>query len=89
MGNLVDVSDIFYFSARGDGREESEAPGGGLVKIPEGGGGLQEGGEGLSGREGVSAANWGMGGAKYFFFGAEMSAKVRCGFLGTRMGQNT
>ena len=46
------------------------------LKIPKGGGGLEEGRGRGAGR--VSAANWGFwgGGAKYFFFGAEMSTKL-------------
>ena len=74
---------FFFFSARGGGNGESEAPGDGggrlFVEKSRGGGGLQEG-EGPRGRAKVSAVNrrvlelWG-GGAKFFFFGAEMSAK--------------
>ena len=83
--SLVDVSDIFYFfSARGGG--EGRVRGAGragvdfLLKIPEGGGGGFPGGRGGRGAGRVSAANWGMGGgAKFFFFGAEMSTKFRSG----------
>ena len=72
--NLVDVSDIFYFfSARGRGRGSPGRRGGFLLKIPWKGG-SPKGGGGL--REGVC---WelGGGGAKYFFWGAEMSTKKK------------
>ena len=58
--NWVDVSDIFYFSARGEGKGESEAPGRGWGRAGRGGG--------ARGREGV-CAEFGGGGTKYFFSG--------------------
>ena len=74
---LVDVSDIFYFfSARGVGKGESEAPGGGgsiFIKNPRGGGFLQ--GEGSRGGR-VSAANWRMGG-----YTGRRVKQVQCGKL--------
>ena len=73
---LVDVSDIFYFFPLGEGKGESEAPGGGGArffngKSQEGGGGgrLRVGGRGgARGREGV-CREFGGGGAKSFFSG--------------------
>ena len=71
----MDVSDIFIFFCSGKGKGESGAAGrGGSVCIenPRRGGGVQGG----AGR--VSAGNLGElggGGAKFFFFGAEMSTK--------------
>ena len=64
------------------GKGETEAPGGGegglifYLKSQEGGGVLSEG-KGPRGREGV-CGKLGIfgGGAKYFFFGAEMSTKI-------------
>ena len=69
---------FFFFSARGGGRGESEALGGWgvdfLLKIP--GGGVSPGKEGPRGRRVFAEfGNSGGGGAKYFFFGAEMSTK--------------
>ena len=77
------IFSIFFCSGRRKG--ESEAPGGGggsrfLIENPRRGG-LQEGRGGGAGR--VSAANFwelGGGGAKYFFFGAEMSTKLLFGW---------
>ena len=70
----------FFFFLLGEG--EFEEPGGGgigfLLKMPGGGGGVLQEGEGPRGREGVCGelGNYGTGGgAKYFFFGAEMSTK--------------
>ena len=64
---LVDVSDIFYFFGSGEGKGESEAPGGRqqvgflFMKLPGGGGGCsQDVGRG-AGR--VSGGNLGGGGA--------------------------
>ena len=71
---------FLFFSARGGGKGNPRRREGGgvrfLLKIPGGGGGLEEG-EGPRGREGVCGelGNLGGGGAKYFFFGAEMSTK--------------
>ena len=76
---LADVSDIFNFFCSGEGKRESEAPGrggGDLLKIPGGGclpGGLGRGGEGPGG---CLRGFWG-GGAKYFFFGAEIPTKLK------------
>ena len=75
----MDVSDIFYFFCLGEGKGESGATGRGggsvfLLKIPEGGGASPTRGGGRDGVGRVFAGNWG-GGAKYFFFGAEMPAK--------------
>ena len=68
-----------FFPARERGRGQSEAPGGGTFyrKSQEGEGslGLVAGGA-ARGWEGVCGA-FGGGGAKYFFFGAEMSTKYR------------
>ena len=70
---MADVSDIFYFFLLGEGKGESEAAGRGvgldiLLKIPEGGGGLQLGRrarEGVCGELGI----WGGGGLNFFFSG--------------------
>ena len=80
---LVDVSDIFNFFCSGEGKGESGATGreGGrffFLKIPGGGGVIQEGvgvGEG-TGR--VSAGNLGElgGGAKYFFSGPKCPPRI-------------
>ena len=78
MHNLVDASDIFFLLGQGEG--ESEAPGGGrgdrfLIENPRRGGLQRRRGRG-AGR--VSAANWGIfGGGQIFFFGAEMSTKIK------------
>ena len=57
----MDMSDLFFFSAWGRGKGESEVPRGGLVllKMPGGGGGL-----GAEGPGGVSAGNFFWGGGK-------------------------
>ena len=77
---LVEVSDIFIFSARWRGKRESEAPGGGgigfLSKMSRGGGVSRWG----RGREGVCGklGNWGGGGgAKYFLSGPKRPPSVR------------
>ena len=78
---LADASDIFYFFfCSGRGKGESEAAGRGVrffIENPRRGGGVSRRGRG-AGR--VSVANWGFwergGGAKYFFFRAEMSTKL-------------
>ena len=72
----MDVSDFFFFSAgEGEGGVRDEMPGGVrfLLKIPgrggcPGGGGA---GEGVCSELGIFFG----GGAKYFFFGAEMSTE--------------
>ena len=72
----MDISDIFYFFCSGEGKGESEAPGGGdfLLKIPGGGGVSQAGGAG--GSEDPGGCSRGIGGAaKFFFFGAEIPTK--------------
>ena len=68
----MDVSDIFYFFLLGEGKGESEAPGGGeggryFIENPRGGspGGWGQGG-GRAGR--VFAENLGGGGGANFFF---------------------
>ena len=69
------VSVLFYFFCSGEGKGESEAPGrgGGLLKIPRGGGGAPRRGGGGCHRvcegPGGSAGNFFWGGAKYFFRG--------------------
>ena len=81
LTNLVDVSDIFFFLL-GEGRGSPKAPRGGggesvfYWKSQEGWGGVSPG-RGGAGR--VSVVNRGifLGGAKYFFFGAETSTKLR------------
>ena len=79
--NLVDVSDSFFWSARGRGKGESEAPGRGAGvrffhwKSQEGGGGLQETGEGPRGWR-VSAGSSGGGGGQFFFFRGESPTKT-------------
>ena len=80
--SLVDVS-IFFFFCSGRGKGESEAPGGEggggrffIENTRRGGGGFLQEGEGPRGREGVcSEVGILGGGAKYFIFWAEMSAK--------------
>ena len=76
---LVDM-DIFYFFCSGEGKGQSEAPGGGvggaiffLGKIPGRGGGLRVGGGGGSG--GCLRGIWG-GGALNIFFRAEIPTKL-------------
>ena len=63
--NLVDVSNIFYFSARGKGKgspRRQEGWGVGfLLKIPRGGGGSSRRRGGAKGQKGV-AGNLGGGG---------------------------
>ena len=78
----MDVSDIFYFFCPGEGKEESEAPGEGGVRFfienPRRGGVSRAGGGGQGRGAGrVFAGNLGGGGAKYFFFGAEIPTKFR------------
>ena len=79
---LVDVSDIFYFFfCLGEGKGESEPPGGGgerfLRKIPRGGG-LPCGWGPGAGR--VFAGNLGGGGTKYFFSGPKFPPSFPCLF---------
>ena len=57
---LVDVSDIFYFLSSGK-RGSPRRRGGGVLKIPRGGGGAR------AGR--LFAGNWGGVWVKYFFWG--------------------
>ena len=76
-GCLVDVSDIFIFFCLGEGKGESEAPGGwggGFfnVKSQEGGGSPEWVGAGPGG---CLRAIWG-GGLNIFFFGAEIPQRV-------------
>ena len=74
----VDVSDTFYFFCSGEGKAESDAPGGGggrfLMKNARRGGVCQERGRGGGGREGPGGCLWGIwgGGGLNIFFGAEM-----------------
>ena len=76
---------FFFFFGSGEGKGEYGTTGRGvsvfLLKIPGGGGVLQERGGGQG--AGRSAGNLG-GGAKYFFFGAEMPTKKRGGFPSVR-----
>ena len=71
---MLDGSDSFTFICSGRGKGEFEAPGEGgdrfLLKLPEGGGFLQER-EGPRGEEGVCGelGNLGGGGAEYFLGG--------------------
>ena len=76
----MDVSDIFYFFCSGERKGEFEAPGGGrgddfLLKIPGRGVSRAGRGGGARGWEGV-CGEFGWGGAKYFFFGAEIPTKM-------------
>ena len=72
--SLVDVSDIFYLFPLGEGKGESEVPGGGegdgiLLKIPGGGGfSGRVGAAGRQGWEGV-CGEFGGGGLTIFFSG--------------------
>ena len=82
--NLVDVSDTFYFFCSGEGKGQSEAPGGrrgGRVSIenPRRGGGFPR--KGGNGPEGVCGEfGGGGGGAKFFFFyGPKFPPMQRCG----------
>ena len=73
----VDVSDLFYFSARGGGRgsPRHREGGGSVFLLKNARRGVSRKGSGRgAGR--VSAANCGIGGGlNFFFFGAEMSTE--------------
>ena len=77
---LVDVS-VFFFFFLPFGERERGVRGAGergvglLLKIPAGGGVLQEGPRGRDGVCGESGTFFWGGGAKFFFFGAETSTK--------------
>ena len=80
---------FLIFSARGEGKGEFEAPGGGggriFIENPRRGGSPGRGGEGGRGAGRVSARNSGGGGAKYFFSGPKrpprriQARKIRTG----------
>ena len=73
---LVDVSDTYFFSARGGGRgspRRQEVGGSIFIENPRRGGGVLQEGEGPRGQEGVCGKlrNWGGGGPGcliFFFF---------------------
>ena len=75
----MDVSNILFFFCSGRGKGESEAPGGGgvgfLLKIPRGGGGRFQEGEGPGGCLQRIGDFLGGGGGQIFFFGPETSTK--------------
>ena len=86
--SLVDVSDICYSFYSGEGKGESDAPGGGgvdfLLKNARRGGGVSgEGGGGW-----VSVGNFGRGGgAKYFFSGPKCPPRKVFSALRTQVPQ--